>query len=800
MHDKQRAEQVGEQTAERVEQDRDVRRSSSRLAAQSPAHAARAAKQLQRRRGNAAVARMVQAKLVVTQPGDRYEQEADRAAAQAIGVSLAAAPPGALQRQALSPVSPGVTADPGVAVTPNLEAGIETARGGGQPLPDTLRRQMEVSLGADFTGVRVHTGAQAHALNEALEAQAFTTGRDIFFRQGEYQPSHAGGQALLAHELAHVVQQRQGGQVVQRSLSIEDTPIHWEDVVSITASVEGAEGVLFVRDTQTNTLVVKFAQSPVGLLLAQHQLQRVGVRQPRLRVIPIASDEGKRVFDMLKGKPPGENKSFLDRAKDHFTETHQRAGFQNTDAVQIAQKQYTRLQSAANNYTASRYIIVQEYLSGAVGLDDAPGKPDRVNIVNFLNNEQNLNMIGRVLAVDALIGNEDRFLKQESMSGMKANLGNIMIRGANELFAIDNAARLFPFQPHSTDREWLAFVAKGGKGPKNTFASLTTPLFNPQKFARQVVDDLQADFSKQYGANDAVWSSLQQVRWQEMAPRIAKGIIDARTILLGEQITTENELVRLQATYPSHATTEVNADPTAFRMRSLYVSTRYAGIEEEKALQLLENYLSGTRLLNAGLQVFPDALNAAVERPKDPNIAVSGLRMFERGAHSMLGLVAPSSREITAQADRSEALKAKARHEGLTRAEQVEAIERGNQPNADRRDKKAAFEARVDSLFDLLQTYSTQLQQWHQIVKHFAELRRTTIGTMPNVLANELRTFKMRINSPEYAQVQQSYRTAVDRYSGELEAGERRKRLLSVALHLDTQFTILRETLNTINP
>jgi hypothetical protein len=55
--------------------------------------------------------------------------------------------------------------------------------------------------------VRVHTSAAADGLNRSLNARAFTTGRDIYFRQGHYNPGSSGGRELLAHELTHVVQQ-----------------------------------------------------------------------------------------------------------------------------------------------------------------------------------------------------------------------------------------------------------------------------------------------------------------------------------------------------------------------------------------------------------------------------------------------------------------------------------------------------------------------------------------------------------------------------------------------------------------
>jgi hypothetical protein len=70
-------------------------------------------------------------------------------------------------------------------------------------------------MGADFSGVKVHTDSQSDQLNKSIQAKAFTTGQDVFFRQGAYEPSSQGGQELIAHELTHVVQQNGGA--VQRS-------------------------------------------------------------------------------------------------------------------------------------------------------------------------------------------------------------------------------------------------------------------------------------------------------------------------------------------------------------------------------------------------------------------------------------------------------------------------------------------------------------------------------------------------------------------------------------------------------
>ncbi|MGA7931951.1 MAG: DUF4157 domain-containing protein [Kovacikia sp.] len=70
-----------------------------------------------------------------------------------------------------------------------------------------LQRKLGQAMGADFSGVKVHTDNQADQLSRSIQAKAFTTGQDVFFRHGAYQPGSRRGQELIAHELTHVVQQ-----------------------------------------------------------------------------------------------------------------------------------------------------------------------------------------------------------------------------------------------------------------------------------------------------------------------------------------------------------------------------------------------------------------------------------------------------------------------------------------------------------------------------------------------------------------------------------------------------------------
>ncbi|SKB15626.1 conserved hypothetical protein [Planktothrix sp. PCC 11201] len=94
---------------------------------------------------------------------------------------------------------------------PDAHSGVETAiqrsLGQGQPLPAPVREPMENAFGFDFAQVRIHHDTEGDRLSRSLDARAFTTGSDVFFRQGAYAPHSPGGTRLLAHELTHVVQQ-----------------------------------------------------------------------------------------------------------------------------------------------------------------------------------------------------------------------------------------------------------------------------------------------------------------------------------------------------------------------------------------------------------------------------------------------------------------------------------------------------------------------------------------------------------------------------------------------------------------
>lgn len=166
-----------------------------------------------------AAAGVIQTRLVVNTPGDEYEREADRVSEQVMRtpepqLQRACACGGGchkcqgeqtgqererLQTKRVTPGDLGQTAVPSTVH--------EVLASPGQSLDSAARAFMEPRFGHDFSRVRVHSDAKAAESAQAVGALAYTVGRHVVFGNGAYQPAAPGGRRLLAHELAHVVQQ-----------------------------------------------------------------------------------------------------------------------------------------------------------------------------------------------------------------------------------------------------------------------------------------------------------------------------------------------------------------------------------------------------------------------------------------------------------------------------------------------------------------------------------------------------------------------------------------------------------------
>jgi hypothetical protein len=173
--------------------------------------------------GNLATQRLLhcegmQPKLTISQPGDIDEQEADRLVDEVVSGTSSSVSQG--NRAASSSdsrsltckaeKSPKTKAAPaqGANSTPTVQNQTPSQLGGGQPLAEPEKAFFESRLGYDLSHVRVHTDARAMESARAINALAYTIGRDVVFGAGQYAPGSNAGRHLLAHELVHVVQQR----------------------------------------------------------------------------------------------------------------------------------------------------------------------------------------------------------------------------------------------------------------------------------------------------------------------------------------------------------------------------------------------------------------------------------------------------------------------------------------------------------------------------------------------------------------------------------------------------------------
>lgn len=186
---------------------------------------------------------IIQTKLDISQPGDKYEQEADSMADQVVQriETPHSSPAPAIQTKCDHceglPVQEKCEhcqeqeklqmkeMDTGGKHDPALESKILSSQGTGQSLPDITKQEMGSGFGADFSKVNVHDNPGSHQMSSALSAKAFTVGADIYFNKGQYNPGSRAGKSLLAHELTHTIQQGKVNTVAMKVDRQEDAGV-----------------------------------------------------------------------------------------------------------------------------------------------------------------------------------------------------------------------------------------------------------------------------------------------------------------------------------------------------------------------------------------------------------------------------------------------------------------------------------------------------------------------------------------------------------------------------------------------
>lgn len=180
--------------------------------------------------------RSLQTKLAISQPGDPYEQEADRIAEQVMrmpATPLAAA-------HSVYPATPSIQRKPTHegAQQGGMPLVNDVISSSGQPLDPATRAFFEPRFGHDFSQVRVHAGDRAAESARAVQARAYTVGKHIVFGAKQFAPGSTEGRRLLAHELTHVIQQGGADSTVAPEDDSEDSTLQRAATSSVGASRE----------------------------------------------------------------------------------------------------------------------------------------------------------------------------------------------------------------------------------------------------------------------------------------------------------------------------------------------------------------------------------------------------------------------------------------------------------------------------------------------------------------------------------------------------------------------------------
>lgn len=334
--------------------------------------------------------------------------------------------PGVAHRSpAPAPAVPVTVGREGGSAGPELTSTIESMRGGGRALDAGVRRSMGEAFGRDLSGVRVHTDGRAAAAAAQMGAVAFTTGRDIFFGAGQYRPDTDAGRHVLAHELAHTVQQE--GSTRRKVSRLWDFSRKGKLPLHSTKTIFSLEKrpVWIFEDQDGDQMVVKREKDLIGLG------ELVGAMQARLNGVStvdyykMSSSERGYAEDLMDFDFIVDYPSWAKRGR--FVKSMDDTGSLPDDEVEAAR------QVVHDELRQTRQpLVAMSFAQGTSGEDlaAAPDKDSGTALRAMLSKPGHLKKLGALTAVDLFMGNQDRVLR--------GNLGNWFYNPDGAMTVIDN--------------------------------------------------------------------------------------------------------------------------------------------------------------------------------------------------------------------------------------------------------------------------------------------------------------------------------------------------------------------------
>lgn len=290
-------------------------------------------------------------------------------------------------------------------VADGAEQAIATAASSsGHSLPLPIMRKFESSVGVDLSTVRVHTGAESAAAAAAVGAKAYTVGQDIHFGADHYDPWSAAGQHLLAHEVAHTVQQRGGMATRQNKLEVStpfDAAEHEADraadamVAGRSAAVSGSHGVArktVMRDQDDDVELPDVAKDQATAADKAEDQTKTDAKFVVQGLMSTVSDSGaaQRLMETIQshqdnvtkgegaGVPGWQGASAANTAVLNVLEQFLASnGVENTAVSQFAQ-QYQRVQIDFNRLDASMHAFQAGNPGAGPEMANAGGDPGKL--------------------------------------------------------------------------------------------------------------------------------------------------------------------------------------------------------------------------------------------------------------------------------------------------------------------------------------------------------------------------------------------------------------------------------------
>jgi hypothetical protein len=430
--------------------------------------------------------------ITVGSVNDPAEAEADRLADRALSLAASYGTPaagaaasaaivdgGRVQRSAASGID-GLSVD---------SSAISAARSGGASLDDATRSKLEAGFGTDLGAVRVHTGPQAAGIARDIQARAFTHGNDVFFGKGEYRPDTPDGQHVLAHEVAHTVQNSGSGDTAHRFPATWNTsPVPWGPMTSsVFRPGEGASGGVYILTSNDNAGPVK--KAVVKPVFGSNALGKETGQQLQFSDVALAKLLGLRAPESKIVKGGSEFKDLVNVCK-----PHQPAPLPGETVQQLAD--------------AESFVVMSEVPNGtsiASLADKAPtNKQASADLYRTVFDPMFLSELGRLCIGDLMLGNQDRIV----LGAM--NLGNVMLSmqdGRGQLAAIDTTAKL----PKAVaPKDWVGAGGSIGGFNTNKSAMAKGPGDVLDGFFEVLVSRLENGTPADAGSNPT-WQLIQTV-------------------------------------------------------------------------------------------------------------------------------------------------------------------------------------------------------------------------------------------------------------------------------------------------